>query len=129
VLLALIKLFAPILPHVTEQIYQGVFAGSQGQGTSIHRSSWPVVDEGYLDEEAEDFGEVLLEIATTVRRYKSERNLSLGTELSRLQLATGDAILAQNLENAIPDLLSITRARLIEISINDTQDFSIQVEV
>ncbi|MFH1636413.1 MAG: valine--tRNA ligase [Chloroflexota bacterium] len=114
VLLTMIKLFAPILPHVTERIYQGIFAASDKE--SIHRSQWPEADETLIDEKAEATGETLVEIATAVRRYKSEHNLSLGFEIPRLQLTAGDAELAQSLGEAIPDLMSITRARKIEIT-------------
>jgi len=115
-LLRLIKLFAPILPHVTERIYLGIFAGAENE--SIHTSPWPVSDETMIDEAAEALGDTIIEIAIAVRRYKSERNLSLGTELKRLQLATGDPILNEALTTAKTDLKSITRARQIDFSEN-----------
>jgi len=120
-LLALLKLFAPILPHVTEAVYLGLFASDQVQATgdnppSIHTSRWPAADETLIDEGAEQFGETLVEIASAARRFKSERNLSLGSELKRLQLATGDSSLRAALADARTDLMSITRAQSIEIS-------------
>jgi valyl-tRNA synthetase len=114
-LLATIKLLAPILPHVTEAIYQGLFARQDGC-ISIHRADWPEEIERLTDSTAEAFGESLVEIATAVRRYKSENNLSLGAELGRLQVATADAELAQSLRDAAGDLTSITRALEIEVS-------------
>jgi valyl-tRNA synthetase len=113
-LLTTIKLLAPILPHVTEAIYQGLFAGQEGS-ISIHRANWPAEIESLRNSAAENLGETLVEIATAVRRYKSENNLSLGAELGRLQLATADTELAQSLREAADDLTSITRAREIEI--------------
>ncbi|MFN2237720.1 MAG: class I tRNA ligase family protein, partial [Anaerolineales bacterium] len=113
------KLFAPILPHVTERIYQGLFVGSSWKNTgnpfsSIHTSDWPKVDHVFFNETAENLGDILLEIATGVRRFKSERNLSLGTELKRVQLAAGDSQLRENLANGNADLMSITRALQVE---------------
>jgi valyl-tRNA synthetase len=40
----------------------------------------PVVDERWVDDTAVSLGEIMLEIATAVRRYKSEHNLSLGAK-------------------------------------------------
>jgi valyl-tRNA synthetase len=60
-------------------------------------------------------GEALLEVATTVRRYKSEQNLSLGSELKMLQLAAGDRQQAEALELAIPDLMSVCRVQTVQI--------------
>ncbi len=113
-LLTLLKLFAPFLPYITETIYQGLFAAAEGT-ISIHRSRWPLADEALLDEQAETAGEALVEIATAVRRYKSEKNLALNTALSRLQLATADESLAAALRAATEDLASITRAAQIEV--------------
>jgi len=118
-LLTVLKLFAPILPHVTERIYQGLYAGTNRETTgnhfsSIHTSNWPKPDNELINEAADNLGDTLLEIATSVRRFKSERNLSLGTELKRVQLAVGDSQLRENLANGNSDLMSITRALQIE---------------
>ncbi|MDQ4078995.1 MAG: class I tRNA ligase family protein [Chloroflexota bacterium] len=112
-LLATLKLFAPFLPHVTEAIYQGLFAKTEGN-TSIHTSNWPTVDETLIDETAEATGNTLLAIATATRRYKSDRTLSPGAELTRLQIATDSPTLTQALQAAQDDLRSITRAQHIE---------------
>ena len=77
VLLTVLKLFAPILPYVTEAVYRELFAEAEGC-PSIHRESWPEVDAAWLDEQALQTGEDLIEIATTVRRYKSEKKSGLG---------------------------------------------------
>jgi len=126
VLLAVIKLLAPFLPYVTEEIYQGMFAEKEAQAgrasPSIHRSTWPTLCPEDKDEAAEVVGALLVEIATAVRRFKSERNLPLGTELSRVQLAVGAGVeasaaasLRQALRDAAPDLVSITRALQVEL--------------
>jgi valyl-tRNA synthetase len=115
VLLTTLKLFAPFLPYVTEEIYQALFKNTEG-ATSLHIAAWPTVNEALLDEKAEMAGESLIEVATTVRRYKSESNLSLGAELRRLQLATSEPELAEVLRAAIPDIKSVTRASDIEVA-------------
>jgi valyl-tRNA synthetase len=115
VLLATLKLFAPLLPHVTEAIYQGLYAESEGAG-SIHRSRWPEADEALLDEAAEAAGEALVAVATAARRYKSEHSIGLGAELARLRLATADPALAEALRAAEADVRSVTRAREVEVT-------------
>jgi valyl-tRNA synthetase len=114
VLLVVLKLLAPFLPYVTEEIYQNLYAPTEGPG-SIHRSQWPEPIPDLEDEEAERNGQTLLEIATSVRRFKSERNLPLSTDLLRLQLATPDSGTSHLLEQASADLSSITRALYIEV--------------
>ena len=118
VLLDTLKLFAPFLPYVSEEIYGGLFAGPAAASTSIHASSWPAVISIYEDAPALEFGRLVVEIASAVRRYKSEHNLPLGNELGRLQLALVNTSPdpEDRLRRAFPDLASITRARQIELT-------------
>jgi valyl-tRNA synthetase len=118
VLLTLLKLLAPFLPHITEEIYLGLFAAQEG-ALSLHRSAWPAVQPQWDDPQAERSGERLVTIASLVRRYKSERSLPLGRALDRLQLCLPLAGDAQYLQEAIPDLQSITRAQEIEVCVSE----------
>jgi valyl-tRNA synthetase len=119
VMITLLKLFAPFLPYVTEEIYQGLYEEASKKVNSIHISAWPEPDPRLEDPAAELLGERLVEIASAVRRYKSENNLPLSLDLERLQLVIEDstpaAALTSGLLEAAPDLTSITRAREIEI--------------
>jgi valyl-tRNA synthetase len=114
-LLTTLKLLAPLLPFVTEEIYRGLFAESDS-AVSIHLTRWPEVERQWVDETAVSQGEILIEIATAVRRYKSEHNLSLGAELPALHLATPDEKLAAALAENTADLTSISRAGQVIIS-------------
>lgn len=124
VLLTTLKLFAPFLPYVTEEIYLNIFQKDgrrvdyadvdRASSNSIHTSAWPVPDPRLENDSSEALGETLVGIATAVRRYKSEHNLPLGSEMGKLQLSSADGE-AEELEAASQDLMSITRARLVEI--------------
>jgi valyl-tRNA synthetase len=113
-LLNTIKLFAPFLPYATEEIYRGLFAENESQ-PSIHLTRWPEAHPSWASEQAEAVGEILIEVATAVRRYKSEANLSLGAELTKLLLCTPDAGLAEQLAAARLDIQSVTRAKELSI--------------
>ena len=114
VLLTVIKLFAPIMPYITETLYQALFAPIEGEG-SIHNSQWPGVNASLLNVTADAAGESLIEIATAVRRYKSESNISLGAGLEQLQLATTDVSVTKMLQEARADIMSVTRARHLAV--------------
>ncbi len=68
-------LLAPFTPHITEEIYQ-IF----GRG-SVHKQRWPFGEK--VDEEAVKKGEMLKEIVSKIRQYKSNNRLSQGAELER----------------------------------------------
>jgi hypothetical protein len=58
---------------------------------------------------------MLLEIASAVRRYKSEQGMSLGAALSTLVLDRVSEAVGAQLVAAAPDLRSVTRAGEITI--------------
>jgi valyl-tRNA synthetase len=113
-LLTMLKLFAPFLPYVTEEVYRNLFAASEGP-VSLHLTRWPQADPAWSDTRAEEGGDLLLAVATAVRRFKSETGLALGSELARLLISTRDIQQALLLEAAGLDLLSVTRARELRV--------------
>ncbi len=114
VLLTTLKLFAPVLPHVTEEIYQCLFNTSEEQ-ISIHLSRWPKGESSWENEVAEEVGAILVGTTTAVRRYKSEHHLSLATELSKLQIVVENPGLVHQISEVAIDLRSATRARDVEL--------------
>jgi valyl-tRNA synthetase len=113
-LLATLKLLALFIPHVTERIYQELYAEHEGQ-PSIHVSPWPVPDRRLQDGTWEQAGEALVAIAIAVRRFKSENSLPLSTELAQLRIAATEPDLCAKLRTARADLASITRAAQVEV--------------
>jgi valyl-tRNA synthetase len=103
----LLKLLAPVLPHICEEIYQGLFAAA---GESIHTTAWPAVDDAPRDGAAEAAGLALFAIAGAARRHKTERHRSLGAPLERLTIACADPGRRAALQAAELDLRGVTRA-------------------
>ena len=109
---ALTKLLAPIMPYVTEEIHRSRDAGDH-KG-SIHLQRWPEASLEMIDEDSEAAGNALVEIATAARRYKSERQLSLGSPLRRIEIAFADSALLAKLRQCVVDIKSVTRAEQVE---------------
>jgi valyl-tRNA synthetase len=120
-LLSILKIFAPFMPYVTEEIYRGLFAENEGYA-SIHLTRWPKGEADWASAEAEAAGDILLEVATAVRRYKSEASISLGSPLGCLLISTRDAELAAMLDAARLDILGVTRAKELRIGEHLTLD-------
>ena len=51
-ILGVLKLMAPIMPHITEEVYQMYFVDKEKE-KSIHVSTWPEYDEKMIDSSAE----------------------------------------------------------------------------
>ncbi len=84
VLLAVVKLYAPMMPFVTEELYQELFRESDG-AKSVHVSSWPEAPAIDSELDAADFADALAAI-DEIRKFKSLQNMSLGKELERYEV-------------------------------------------
>jgi valyl-tRNA synthetase len=101
---AQLRLFAPFLPYVTEEVWSWWRYGS------VHRATWPTTHE--LDQLARDGDPELLRLAgaalTQVRRAKSERKLSMRADVP-LAEALGPAPMLEQLALVADDLRSAGR--------------------
>lgn len=82
-LLHLLKLYAIFVPHITEEIYQHGFRTQEG-ALSLHQTLWPPQEA--ISRDILEFGQTICSIIGEVRRYKSERSLSLRAELENLKI-------------------------------------------
>lgn len=88
VMLGSIKMLAPFLPHVTEDVYQEFFR-SHEDIRSIHLTAWP---EPVLDDpEAGSAGDVLKDIIASIRGWKSEKKMALNAEIKAVEIIGKDA--------------------------------------
>ena len=71
-----LKLFAPFLPHVTEELYQTMYGD-----TSVHVEDWPEPAGYEADRTA---GETALEVIGALRGYKTDHGLALNEPLERV---------------------------------------------
>lgn len=86
VALCVIKLYAPILPFICEEVYQLYFRPTE-KTKSVHLLLWPKVDSRFFRPEAErrEF-EKVLEIVEAVWRYKSQKGMSLAYEIDSFEV-------------------------------------------
>jgi valyl-tRNA synthetase len=119
VLLGILKLFAPIMPHVTEELYAAYYADKKIEGCkSIHLSSWPGTDKKPEDEAAEQFGELAINIVGEARKHKAANKMSLKQELSRVEVKTPLDFSKENkvrLEVLKVDIISTINAKKFEL--------------
>jgi valyl-tRNA synthetase len=79
-LLSILKLIAPIMPFVSEEIYQEHFR-KQEKDKSIHISSWPVSKPKQEDLDRVSSFTSLVEIISRVRQEKSKVNKAMNSEI------------------------------------------------
>ena len=114
--LGITKMIAPLLPHVTEEIYDKHFKHFDGN-KSIHLTPWP--EPLLSDELSKNDGTVVKDITTTIRRWKSEHGIPLNKELAFIGLVT-DKDLQTKLEPMIEDIVETIKAK--ELKFEDRGD-------
>ncbi len=82
VLKEMLKMFAIYLPHICEEIYKDYFEKYEGE-ISIHKTQISYIPLESVEDIVEQ-GDAVVEIVSSIRRYKSENNLSLKYEIPKL---------------------------------------------
>ena len=96
-----LRLFAPFLPFVTEEVWRWT------NETSIHRSPWPTVEELSTDGDAALLADVA-EALIAIRGAKSNAKVSMRAEVSRA-VFHGPAASLERLRAIEPDLRAVGR--------------------
>jgi len=100
VLEAILRLAHPMMPYISEEIWQRVapLAGTyMGEGASIMHQAWPEADESKIDEQATRDIEWLKGVIIAVRNIRAEMNIAPGKPLDVL-LTKGQPEDAERLE-------------------------------
>ncbi|MGO3698158.1 MULTISPECIES: valine--tRNA ligase [Halomonas] len=101
VLETILRLAHPMMPYITEEIWQRVspLAGTfMGEGASLMLQAWPEADESKIDEQATHDIEWLKGVIIAVRNIRAEMNIAPGKPLDVL-LTKGKPEDAKRLES------------------------------
>ena len=109
-LLTLLKLIAPIMPFITEEIYQTYYK-KQEKDRSIHLAEWPKEIEGLFFKEKDLVDlDLFFEILSKVRQEKTKKQKSMNTEIN-LTLPNEDI---KKLKDVLEDLKDVTNSKEIK---------------
>lgn len=107
VLLDSITLFAPIAPHITEEVYHSIFKSKE----SISKREWP--EAGETDNESIAMVEVVAKIVKEIRQYKASNRLPQNAELEKIIVSIEDKKMLD--EELVEELKRISKLKEIEI--------------
>jgi valyl-tRNA synthetase len=101
-----LRLFAPFLPFIAEEIWSWRFAQSEGRDGSIHRANWPTAQE-YSDlvgPQVPGCYEAGIEVLTKIRAAKTESKVNLRWPVKALKI-TGNRDSLAILQAAVGDVI------------------------
>lgn len=86
VMWASLRIIAPFMPHLAEEIYQLIFSTFRVE-LSVHSTQWPSVDSIDFDAKGAEVGEMVVRVIKEARRAKVASKIPLGQRLSRLVIS------------------------------------------
>lgn len=111
VLMQIIKMLHPIIPFITEEIYQTL----PHKEESITISSWPTVEEAFNDEEAINSLNIVMEIISAVRNERAKASKAPSAKIN-IRLEAKSQEVCDILNSAKPYLLKFTNPNELVIT-------------
>lgn len=139
VYLAILKMTAPFMPHIVEEIYHaeidgwdmsstkegGYFFNREGD-LSIHTTDWPVSDTDFADDKIVAGADSALTVISKVRKSKTKAGEGLNTDTSLITITCSQEK-EEVLKLFLDDIFSVTNAKEIEFETGD--EFKVDVEL
>lgn len=106
---ALVRLFAPFVPFIAEEIWQWSYGGDAGMHASVHRSPWPSESELADIPAPEHPGvyDATVAVLDAVRKCKAQESKSMAAPVAHLEIVAAEDTIA-----AITGTLDDMRAML-----------------
>ena len=117
----LVRLFAPVLPYITEEVWSWDYAGrvaapAGSAACSVHRARWPAAAEFApvaAPDSADSFAVAKASLAA-IHRHKTQAAVSVARGIDSIQLAAHPSTL-RTAETVAADVISAVRAQSFEL--------------
>jgi valyl-tRNA synthetase len=130
VLYRILQLFAPIAPHITEEIYQYMYLDSKRYG-SIQVSEWPKFNSALVSEDIEKQGDLIIAVLGEIRNDKAQKKIPLNAPIKNVVIYAGSEEMAEIIQKGATDLISTLKIENLKVtsdkSINGRQVASTEV--
>jgi valyl-tRNA synthetase len=127
---SLVRLLAPFVPYIAEEVWQWAYAGDSGMRHSVHTSPWPAAAELESIPEPETAGvwSTAVEIVDLLRKAKADANKSMAAPISTADIKVrAEAVPA--LESALDDIRRMLRVGQVNVVADDSENAVSSVQV
>jgi valyl-tRNA synthetase len=116
----MLRLFAPFLPYITEEVWSWAFAEEKG-AASIHGAPWPSLAElEHIPAPAdEDLFPLAVGLLGAINKVKSEKGVSVGRPIESLIVLANPAT-ASRIEPVLNDVAAAVRAVERDLRVKDS---------
>ena len=126
---ALVRMLAPFLPYIAEEVWHWAYHKDGDMHESVHRSPWPALDELSTIPEPKhaELYDSAVAVIEAVRKAKAEANLSIKAPVARVRVKA-NAAQAAALAHAISDITRMLEIRELNLDEAHALD-SVEVSV
>lgn len=124
---AILRLYAPFAPHITEEIFRELY--SKNGFNTIHIAEWPTINRKLVNKEALETGELLKEVISTVRKLKSQRRLPLNAEASHITIYCKENNILDKLRKVRLDIKETGKIKRVAILKAKPKHISIKLNI
>ncbi|MCD7807908.1 MAG: valine--tRNA ligase [Erysipelotrichaceae bacterium] len=121
VLNAIVRLLHPFMPFVTEEIYQSI----PHLHESICISSWPKVNEQFVNSTINDQFQYLIDIIKGIRNLRAQYVIKNAIEMT-YSIQTNDAALEDLLKDLAPYIYKLCHSRCIGYNVETSENVAIE---
>lgn len=121
----LLKLFAPFLPYITEEVWSWAFSEEKKQ-LSIHKTKFPTVAdlENIKKPVLQATFGVALKFMDEVKKYKASKNLSFNATIEKVNIET-TAHIENELKPSLNDLINYSKIQSYTFVLSNKQELLI----
>jgi valyl-tRNA synthetase len=106
----IIRMMHPFTPFISDELRENLL-----NEDCAKPPKWPTADPALLDKDAESMGEIAKDIVAQIRKYKSDKGVSLGSDLESVAIACGPEYL-DKVESIRPDIEGTGKIKKLEIT-------------
>ena len=119
---AMVRMFAPFMPYLSEEVWQWCYSGDADMHESVHRSPWPCTDELADIPKPSDVlvYDAAIAVVEAVRKAKADANKSMKAPVQKVTV-TGEAKTLETLKLALDDI-----ERMLHISEVDLKEGTVE---
>ena len=111
VLSVLVRVAAPLLPLLSEEIYAGLH-GADGDATSVHLTDWPTLDELPADDDLVDTMDLVRDVCSATLSVRKAHQRRVRLPLNSVTMATADAERLGDFVDVIADEVNVRTVEL-----------------
>ncbi len=121
VYLTILKLLAPVIPFVTENIWQDLRKKRIVKEESIHLTSWPKVDKKKIDKKLEKHMSItIMDVISVGLMIRDKEKINIRWPLQKVTISTGNPEIAKSLNYMKNVIKSQLNVKDVEIKVKGT---------